>query len=199
MGALLLERVYSGTPLSAVEDDQAATEKFCNVFGRLHSCRLTGTFSSITEHFTGIDRYRSECNVGVLPQQFVEHAKECLEFLISSTNENVLLHGDLHQNNILRDREHQWSVIDPKGIVGDVHFDAIQYLLNYKDHGGAPNTVLERRINIISNRLNLEPRRIALWGLAKGVLDVCWVLEDDGTDWCNGIQITERFANYLVR
>lgn len=199
LGALLLERVHPGMPLSAVEDDQTATEVFCDVFRRLHHCRPTGNFSSITEHFAAIERYRSQYRVGMLPPQWVERAEECLAFLISSTHENVLLHGDLHHENILRDREHEWLVIDPKGIVGDLHFDAIQYLLNYRDRGGDPDTVLAQRIAIMSHRLNLDPRRIAMWGLAKGVLDACWILEDGGTDWYKSVQITECFANYLDR
>ncbi|MGQ7889810.1 aminoglycoside phosphotransferase family protein [Paenibacillus sp. WC2504] len=43
--------------------------------------------------------------------------EECLEYLIATTNENLILHGDLYHDNILRQGEEKWSVIDPKDII----------------------------------------------------------------------------------
>ncbi|MHB1684160.1 MAG: aminoglycoside phosphotransferase family protein [Bacilli bacterium] len=201
LGALVLERAEPGTPLSTIEDDKLATEIFCNVFQRLHCPPSTGQYASIKDHFSGIERYRHRFGagdvIGPLPAHWVERAREYLAYLISSTNENVLLHGDLHHDNILRQKGDEWTVIDPKGIVGDRHFDTIQYLLNYEGRGGDPYAVLDRRITIISAGLRLDPFRIAMWGVARGVLEACWTIEDGGSDWNKGIQITERFAKYL--
>jgi streptomycin 6-kinase len=203
LGALVLERAEPGTPLSTIEDDNLATEIFCNVFQRLHCPPSTGQYVSIKDHFLGLNRYRHRFEdddvIGPLPTHWVERARECLAYLISSTNESVLLHGDLHHDNILRHKGNEWAVIDPKGIVGDRHFDTIQYLLNYEERGGDPYTVLHRRIDIIADDLSLDPCRIAMWGIARGVLEACWTIEDGRTDWDKGIQITERFARYLVR
>ena len=100
----------------------------------------------------------------------MENAEERLEYLIATTSENLLLHGDLHHDNILRQGEEKWAVIDPKGIIGDIHFDTIQYLLNYEDRGGDCEQVLRNRIANMADRLGLDPRRIAMWGVARGVL-----------------------------
>jgi streptomycin 6-kinase len=201
LGALVLERAEPGTPLSTIEDDNLATEIFCNVFQRLHYPTSTSQYVSIKDHFLGIERYRDRFGddgvIGPLPAHWVQRARECLAYLISSTHESVLLHGDLHHDNILRQKGNEWVVIDPKGIVGDRHFDTIQYLLNYEERGGDPYTVLDRRITIISDRLSLDPCRIAMWGIARGVLEACWAIEDGRTDWDKGIQISERFARYL--
>lgn len=199
LGALLLEHVDPGTPLSAIEDDEVATGIFCGVFKRLYCPMSGGRYTSIKDHFSAIERYRDRVSDGAvarLPEHLVQRAEYVLAYLISSTRESVLLHGDLHHDNILRQRESEWVVIDPKGVVGDRHFDTIQYLLNYVDRGGDSHTVLARRIAMITDRLSLDPRRIAMWGIARGILEACWSIEDGKTDWDKGVQIAERFAKY---
>ncbi|MBM7564755.1 aminoglycoside phosphotransferase family protein [Paenibacillus sacheonensis] len=202
LGVALLEGADPGTPLSSIEDDLQATNIFCEVFHRLQLPAPSGSqYPTMKQHFAAMERYRERYE-GVsldapLPESWVENAEECLAYLISTTEENLLLHGDLHHQNILRQGEEQWSVIDPKGVIGDIHFDTIQYLLNYEDRGGDCEVVLRRRIAIMAGRLGLDPRRIAMWGVARGVLEACWTLEDGGTDWQAGIAITERFANCL--
>ncbi|WNQ11880.1 aminoglycoside phosphotransferase family protein [Paenibacillus aurantius] len=200
-GVALLEGVDPGTPLSSIEDDARATTIFCEVFRHLHLPAPTGrAYPSMKQHFAAIERYRErfdDVNDSPLPESWLENAEECLTYLITTTKENCLLHGDLHHDNILRRGEDQWVMIDPKGIIGDIHFDTIQYLLNYEDRGGDREVVLRNRIALMAERLSLDPRRIAMWGVARGVLEACWTLEDGGTDWHRGIQITERFARCL--
>ena len=50
--------------------------------------------------------------------------------LLSSIDQRVVLHGDLHHFNILRCDRGGWLAIDPKGLVGDRYFDVCQFLLN---------------------------------------------------------------------
>ncbi|WP_190860542.1 aminoglycoside phosphotransferase family protein [Paenibacillus arenilitoris] len=201
-GVALLEGADPGTPLSTIEDDALATNIFCEVFRRLHLPAATGSlYPTMRQHFAAIERYRERFNdvniAAPLPESWVENAEECLAYLITTTSENLLLHGDLHHENILRQGEEKWAVIDPKGIIGDIHFDTIQYLLNYEDRGGDCEQVLRRRIAIMTDRLGLDPRRIAMWGIARGVLEACWTIENGGKDWHKGIQLTERFAKCL--
>ena len=200
LGALLLERVEPGAPLSSIEDDQLATEIFSSVFRRLHCPSSTDAYPSMKAHFAGLERYRRRFGKGAgpLPEHWVERAQKYLNDLLSSTDESVLLHGDLHHDNILSHGEGDWVVIDPKGMIGDRHFDTIQYLLNYEERGGDPLSVLHRRITMISESLSLDPRRIAKWGVARGVLEACWRVEDENSDWPVGIQISERFAKCLT-
>ncbi|AIQ30611.1 hypothetical protein P40081_22410 [Paenibacillus sp. FSL P4-0081] len=201
-GVALLEGADPGTPLSAIEDDAKATNIFCEVFQRLQLPAPAGSrYPSMKQHFAAIERYRERFGDGEtaapLPESWVENAEECLVYLINTTEENFLLHGDLHHDNILRQGEEQWVVIDPKGIIGDIHFDTVQYLLNYMDRGGDCEQVLRGRIAIMAERLGLDPRRIAMWGVVRGVLEACWTIEGGRTDWHRGIQLTELFAKCL--
>ncbi|REE92799.1 streptomycin 6-kinase [Paenibacillus taihuensis] len=204
LGAAVLERAIPGTRLSTIEDDKKATEIFCQVSERLR-CPFEGEashFMTMRRWFEAIARYRSRFSQagegGPLPEHWLTGAEQTLEELLASTTETVLIHGDLHHENILRQGEDEWAVIDPKGIVGDVHFETLQYLLNHKERGGDPDAVLRRRVAIMTERLGLDPRRIARWGIARGVLEACWTIEDGGDNWQEGIEISERFAKLMV-
>ncbi len=195
--ALLLERAVPGHPLSAITDDNRATEIFCSVFLALNRKPVMGV-QSIQEHVSAINRYQETWHAsGPLPASWVGRAVDYLEGLIASTDRPALLHGDLHHANILR-HQGAWVVIDPKGILGDLHLDVIQYLLNYASRGGDAATVLARRMAMVAERLGLDEGRIARWGVVKGILDACWALED-GTDWHSGLVIAERFEWWLAR
>ncbi|GFN31968.1 aminoglycoside phosphotransferase family protein [Paenibacillus xylaniclasticus] len=199
LGAAVLERVLPGTPLSATLDDREATEVFCEVFRRLRHSIVAeeGDFHTLRGWFGALVRYRDRFGTeGPLPEHWVVRAEETLEELLRTTTETVLIHGDLHHGNILRHGDGGWAVIDPKGMIGDVHFETIQYLLNYVDRDGDCDTVLCRRVAMISERLSLDRSRIARWGIARGVLEACWSIEG-GADWKKGIDISERFARLL--
>ena len=43
----------------------------------------------------------------------------------------VLLHGDLHHDNILRKGDRDWVVIDPQGVVGAGFLEAGRFLQNH--------------------------------------------------------------------
>lgn len=199
LGAAVLERAIPGTPLSATMDDRVATEIFCEVFGRLRSPFVgeKGDFQKMRRWFEAFARYRDRFGTkGPLPEHWVVRAEETLEDLLRTTTETVLIHGDLHHGNILRYGDGDWVVIDPKGIIGDIYFETIQYLLNYVDRDGDCDTVLSRRVEIMSERLGLDRSRIAQWGIARGVLEACWAIEGSA-DWKEGIDISERFTKLL--
>lgn len=195
--AVLQERAVPGHPLSAILDDAYATEIFCSVFQRLQPAAITGTHELIQDHVSAIDRYHRASNgTGPLPKAWVDRSLDYLYGLIASTDRPVLLHGDLHHGNILYHRG-DWVVIDPKGIIGDRHFEPIQYLLNYPRCGGDAGVVLARRMTMLTERLALDGQRIARWGVVKGLLDACWALEE-GKDWQGGIENAERFERWLT-
>jgi len=64
---------------------------------------------------------------------FAEWAKRICESFFEKYEERVLLHGDLHHDNILLREEGCYAMIDPKGVVGPEILDLPRYIMNEID------------------------------------------------------------------
>ena len=101
--------------------------------------------------------------------------------MLSTTTKKVLLHGDLHHDNILKNGD-GWLVIDPNGFIGDPAFEPAAYLCNpipellQEDNA---NEIISNRIKLCSTELKIPEQRIADWLYAKAVLCWAWSLEDN--------------------
>ena len=116
-----------------------------------------------------------------IPDEILTKAKHLRDKLLSTTTKEVLLHGDLHHDNILKNRD-SWLVIDPKGFIGEPAFEPAAYLCNPIPEllqENQPPEIIENRINICSTELGIDSRRITDWLYAKSILCWAWSLEDN--------------------
>jgi streptomycin 6-kinase len=95
-------------------------------------------------------------------------------------DDDVLLHGDLHHENILAATREPWLVIDPKGIVGPRGYECGTYLRNHLLNKADPARVLARRVDQLAEILELERDEILRWGVAHNVLSAWWSFEARG-------------------
>lgn len=61
-----------------------------------------------------------------IEKHFVDKARQLRSVLLSTAQHEYLCHGDLHLENILQHGSH-WLAIDPKGIIGDMAFEAAAF------------------------------------------------------------------------
>lgn len=92
------------------------------------------------------------------------HGAEVLRALPADATREVLLATDLHAGNVLAARREPWLMIDPKPLVGDPAFDAVQHMLNCKSRLVADPTGLSRRM---AGLLDVDPERVRLWLFAR--------------------------------
>src|SRR5713101_9176579 len=131
--ALLLERLKPGTPLSELEDDDVATSHAANVMRQLWRPVPSGhPFPSIIDWGRGFLRLRQHYDGGngPFPAALLEEAESLYAELSTSMTEQVLLHGDLHHENILAAERAPWLAIDPKGVVGEPAYETGALLRN---------------------------------------------------------------------
>jgi streptomycin 6-kinase len=187
-GAGLLERALPGRPLSelvlAGRDDEA-TAILCDVSAALHRPAAPDAgsgFPSVTDWARGFDRYRRSGD-GALPRPLVDRADALFRELAATQGAPRLLHGDLHQFNLVSDAERGWLAIDPKGVLGEPAYEFGALLRNPWGDGFAraqcaSAPVVDRRIRIIAERLGLDRERVLAWGFAQAVLSAVWSRED---------------------
>lgn len=181
--AVLLERLSPGRHLieltKAGRDDEA-TRIFCQIVRQLHSAKGSlENFRPIAELALGFDRYLDSSD-RVISAEEVQQAKELYLSLIASQASPVLLHGDLHHDNILNDDVRGWVAIDPKGYVGEPVYEAGAWLRNPMQsiRQFALCNIVERRIFIMIETLGWNRERILKWSYTQAILSAIWSIED---------------------
>ncbi|MBX9977732.1 MAG: phosphotransferase [Alphaproteobacteria bacterium] len=118
---------------------------------------------------------------GKLAQHLIK-ARILRDQLLTTAPPDVLLHGDLHHDNILFDEgKGGYTVIDPKGVVGDPAYDTAVFMFNpLPDLLNDPNPmdILKKRIHHFSKSLTMDPIRIHSCAYIHAVMSACWSMED---------------------
>jgi len=183
---MLLERLWPGTLLSTVEDDEKATSIATSVMRQLwrpvpqeHPFPTVFDwgkgFACLRQHYTG--------GCGPFPPALLAEAETLFAELSASMTDLVLLHGDLHHENILIAERKPWLAIDPKGLVGEPAYETGALLRNQLSvvlKSSRPGRVMARRVDQLAEELGLDRTRVRGWGLAQAVLSVWWSIEDFG-------------------
>lgn len=124
-----------------------------------------------------IDRLNDQC----ISKDLIITAKELRFSLLEHTTPLYLCHGDLHLDNILK-RGKTWCSIDPKGVLGDIAFEAAAFnLLSQEDqsHSDKPSLVMAR-VQELAASLDITEARLLAWFFLRTMMSVQWFLEDGG-------------------
>jgi streptomycin 6-kinase len=185
-GALLLERATPGRPAAALVParDETATAALIGAARRLHrtppaGCTLPHLRADGESFRSHLDRFPGD---DPLPRRLVERAADLFDDLCASSPGDVVLHGDLHHDNVLSADREPWLAIDPRGVVGDPGFDCGAMLYNpdppRRDAGLL--ALVPARIDQLAEGLAIPVDRVAAWGFVMGVLSEVWTAQGDG-------------------
>jgi streptomycin 6-kinase len=177
-GMLLLERAVPGVSLKNyfLNKEPESIEITCKVMKKL-------TSASIPEahNFPHIKDWLSNLNKDwQIPSNYLKKARKLRVQLLQNSGRDVLLHGDLHHDNILRNGD-DYVVIDPKGVVGEPAYEVAAFIRNpIPDLLSVQNAadIIQNRIAIFSDSLNIPKARIAGWCFVQAVLAWVWAIED---------------------
>jgi len=115
-------------------------------------------------------------------KKYVDLAQQIRLFLLSSLKDEFVCHGDLHSENVIHHQD-QWIVIDPKGIVGEVAFEAAAFDLlsddELKNADNAPDLIFSR-IKLLAEKLNIDQVRLLYWVFLRALISAQWFIEDGG-------------------
>jgi len=190
-GALLLEHIHPGTMLSSIQDEDEAVRIACAVMERLHKPPPEQhSFPTLERWLKVLLEYPRLPNAGdPIPRDLLERARTQVLELLATQAAPVVLHGDLHHFNILKDAYRGWTAIDPKGLVGERAFEIGPFFYNpYPDIFERPDLerVLLRRLDVFSETLELDRERLRQWAFVQVMLSACWGLEVGALEWLKG-------------
>ncbi|HYJ89065.1 MAG TPA: aminoglycoside phosphotransferase family protein [Pyrinomonadaceae bacterium] len=114
--------------------------------------------------------------------ELLARAENIFAELNASTEDRVILHGDLHHANILFSAKGEWLAIDPKGIIGDPGYEVGPFMLNQLPNNlseSATMEILSQRLSVFSDELHIGRERLGRWAFCHAVLSAVWDLEEE--------------------
>ena len=174
--ALLIERCVPGTHLSESSGDTLAV--FVGLLPRL--------MVPATEPYTPLEdeaRWWADDLIAhwdragkPFERKMADAAVDTLRALAGSQVEQVLLHQDLHADNVLSAEREPWLAIDPKPLSGERAFACSPIIRSYELGHSRRDVVY--RLDRLSDELGLDRERVRGWTFGQ---TVAWAFDNDET------------------
>lgn len=188
--ALLLSRAVPGTSLKSFypSRDHEALRIACKVMHHLHQAPVPASgFPHIEDWLKTLDGDWD------IPSSILIKARALRDQLLLKPYRPVLLHGDLHHENILQDGD-GWVAIDPKGVMGQPVHEVWALIGNPTPY--LSKDQIKDRLGVITKQMDLDLNQTTAWCFVQSVLSWIWDLEDNLNP--RTIGLTEIFDNLVV-
>ena len=167
--ALLTRRALPGTPLPP-GDEHDAGRSVAGVLSRLFEATIPPLEFPQLAEAADLHLVRKLAAAGDATEMLaplIERARASARSIAASAPSSVLLHGDVMDKNLLRDRGHTVA-IDPMPRVGDAHSD-----LGFWAAMRSPPADLEARASDLARLLGCDPARASRWAAIYAVGSAC--------------------------
>lgn len=179
--AMLLERAGRGT-LAEITDAEEAVRTLGQLSRRL-AVEAPAGLPRLSDMVAG---WEAEMDGHPLSRRALDAVREL-------DQPETLVHGDLHDANVLAGDREPWLVIDPKGYAGDPAYDAFT-VIHSPRLLFAPNP--ERWLDIFCAAAGVDRDRVRRWTLLRAIRSVSWDRRHGGPDWL--VQAGERLVAALA-
>jgi len=180
-GVMLLEKIVPGTTLRKESCLDRRLDVFCQAFEGLHvKSRNGGVYPTYLELVDKAVAYMKQCKHDEELYDCILRAKQLCRELSVHYSQKLLLHGDLHHDNMLLDRGGTYRIIDPKGVIGDPVFDVMRFIINEFDEtlDATFDKKFNRIIEVISEKLRIPKGDLYQLVYIEMCLTQSWHLED---------------------
>ena len=173
--AMLLERCEPGTTLAAAGPD-VALDVLIALLPRLwvEAGEPFHTLEDEAVWWIGNLPEQWERSGRAVERRLVDAGVDALSSLSGSQGEQVLLHQDLHGDNVLAAEREPWLAIDPKPLSGEREF-AVAPVVRSFELGHSKRDVLHR-LDRLTNDLGLDRERARGWTIGQ---TMAWAFDSD--------------------
>jgi streptomycin 6-kinase len=180
--ALLLERLHTRdlTTVPVIE----ACEVVAGLYPRIHvpAPPQLRTITSYVERWT--DELVALPADAPIPRRMREQCVSLTRDLVADPESvGVIIHGDLHYENVLVGDREPWLVIDPKPMSGDPHYEPAPMLWNRWDElGDNLREGIRRRFHTLVDAAGLDEERARDWVVVRMIHNASWAVIDGEPD-----------------
>jgi streptomycin 6-kinase len=175
---VLMEKVVPGETASREPIDRALTA-VASVLPKLRmSPPLRHSFPDVRSYLRAWPMHvRLYGGPGPIDADLFEIGEKLFLELCDTSTAPVVLHGDLHDSNVLRSERESWVAIDPKGVIGEPCYEVGDVFRNRVDElyeASDPVLAMRRRVEVLADLTGFDRERVRLWALAQAVLSEVW-------------------------
>ncbi|WP_457766607.1 aminoglycoside phosphotransferase family protein [Coxiella burnetii] len=181
LNALLLEQAIPGNLLKSdyPGNIKNTIKVYASVVNALASCpEPSDEHTHVSKWCEALDRINDD----QIRPHFIRKAKVLRDFLLSSATTEYLCHADLHLENIIN-HGNRWLSIDPKGIIGEMAFEAAAFDFIDQNEWSEPDTIQDKmitRVSLLANVLAIDQERLFAWVFLRAIISAQWFIEDNG-------------------
>lgn len=193
-GIILEEQIKPGTPLRSVTSLDERLSVFASLYNGLHiPPEKAERYPTYLSWVTRITDYMSKRQDNKELYLHMKRAEELCLSVAARYPKRMLLHGDFHHDNILLNADRTYTVIDPKGVVGDPVFDAPRFILNEVDEEitGETRQKIIKVINTFEKSLNIPADILSRCFYIEMAMGTCWCVEDGEKPSLNDVLLAE--------
>lgn len=180
-GALLLERLDATRDLDSLDIEEA-----CAVVGGLYRRLHVPAPPTIRPLAAYLDPYLTQLRQRTdIPRRVVTRVTGLARDLLADPAPRVLLHSDLHFQNVLAADRAPWLVIDPKPLAGPPAYELQPLLRNRFDElgtGPAMRWSVRHRLEVTCDAAGLDAEVGRLWSIVRCGVEVLWAAFDGDAD-----------------
>jgi streptomycin 6-kinase len=172
--AMLIERCEPGT-LLAQADPETALDVLIGLLPRLWK-HVAEPFNTLADEAAWwIETVPRDWERAGRPIEasLIEETLETLRALSDSQGAQVLLHQDLHTDNVLASTREPWLVIDPKPLIGEREFSVAPIVRDYVL--GHSREDVRHRLDRLTGELGLDRERAIWWTVGQ---TTAWMFEN---------------------
>ena len=179
INALLLEKIIPGATLRS----EMSLEKRLNVYYHL-LCYLHKSTDTQFDCPTYQDWFKAVLkNITEINKEFelkLIEANSICNMMFEKYKNHMVLHGDLHHDNILLNDKGNYVIIDPKGVIGPPILELGRFILNELDLGNNVKSIehVKEVVIEISKLFNYEFKDVVKVFYIETVLANAWNIED---------------------
>lgn len=196
-GQLIEERILPGTVLREERNLEKRLSVLKKIFFAIHKPKEDGV--TYLDWLADIKKF---CETNQISEEWTKKAQLaysiCLD-IFEKYSERVLLHGDLHHDNILLRMDGSYVMIDPKGVVGPSILDLPRFILNEigAHHEESSIEHITRVIELISQQFEYPLEDVEKVFVMEIILANIWCIEDGENTNSEELEIAEHILKRL--
>ena len=193
-GLLLEERIFPGTVLRSEVSLEKRIQMFLQVFHEIHMPEDSGT-----TYLNWLEQIHEYCVQHQVAEDMASRAHLFCAEIFEKYPDRVLLHGDLHHDNLLRRTDGSYAMIDPKGVVGPAIMDLPRFILNEFDtvHACSDRLHIEEVIRLLGEQSGYSVADIRKLFYMETVLENIWRAEDGEEMDRQEMELADSLIHYI--